>query len=291
MGRVRWGVFVWAGVSALVLAWGWRGAIAPASAVAEPGLPMPAAGRPAMRQPVPSAEPTPVDPARFGRWLDERSSLRGTELDGSWDVDGQGRFLPTLALRRRFDQLLTLVGETPVERITAFVEHDVRELAGGYAAGAVLDAWQRYLELQRHAWRTQARPGDRQALAAALAERQQVRLRILGPELAQAFFADDAAQLQALMRGEPVAPEGPTTQIDTARLDALALARLQAEDAAWAAWQRRLEAARREVQALQAAPELSALQRTQAIERLLAQRFDAQEALRVRALLHLPPPS
>jgi lipase chaperone LimK len=293
MGRVSGGLFALAGV--LALAAGWRvggppsavpsdGAVAAAPLRAEPQR------RPALH-PVPDVAVTPRDPAGFARWLNEQSSLRGTDLDGSWDIDGQGRFQPTLALRRRFDQLLTLAGETPVEQVTAFIEHDVRELAGGYAAGAVLDAWQRYLELQRHAWRSAAQPGDRTSLAAALAERQQVRRRILGPELAQAFFADDEAQLQALVQGGAPPAEAQTTRIDRTQLGPEALSRLQAEEAAWADWQRRFDSARHEIDALQAAPELSAPQRAQAIERLIAQRFGAQEAARVRALLHLPPAS
>lgn len=183
-------------------------------------------------------------------------------------------------------------GETRLEEITAFIEHDVRELVGAYPAAAVLDAWQRYLELQRYPYRSSVQLGDRASLAAALAERQQVRRRILGAELAQAFFADDEAQLQALMLpSQATQPDAHTTRIDRSRLDPQALSRLQAEEAAWADWQRRLAAARHEVEALQAAAELSTLQRTQAIDRLIAQRFDAQEAVRVRALLHLPPGS
>jgi lipase chaperone LimK len=80
-----------------------------------------------------------------------------------------------------------------------------------------------------------------------------------------------------------------TMQIDRSTLDAAALARVQQADAAWADWQRRLADAKQRIAALQAAPELSALQRSEAIERLIAQQFDASEAVRARALLHLSP--
>ncbi|MFZ5543068.1 MAG: hypothetical protein ACOZJZ_05890 [Pseudomonadota bacterium] len=281
------------GCGALLLVGGWAW-------VSSPEAPSPAPPQPeraAQRLPAPPLAPAqalagaPLPAAQFVRWLDQQSSLRGAELDGSWDVDGQGRFHPTVALRRRFDQLLTLAGETRLERITAFIEHDVRELVGADGALAVLDAWQRYLELQRYAWRTGVQGTDRAALAAALAERQQVRRRILGPALAQAFFADDEAQLQDLIRSPAAPPEAQTTAIDRNKLEPDALARLQAEEAAWADWQRRLDAARREIEALRAAPHLSAAQRDDAIARLIAQRFDAREAVRVRALLHLAPAS
>jgi lipase chaperone LimK len=276
---------------AAVAAWWWQLDGPQAAQQVQPKA-APAAGvRVAQAGPAVAPVPAGRSPAQFVRWLEEHSSLRGADLDGSWDVDGQGNFKPTIALRRRFDQLLTLSGETPIEQITAFIEHDVRELVGADAAAAVLDAWRRYLELQRYAWRTGVQLNDRSSLAAALAERQQVRRRILGVELAQAFYAEDEAQLQALIQSQPSPAPEQTLRIDRSRLDAAALARVQAEDAAWADWQRRLEAARREVQALQTAPELSALQRDEAIARLIAQRFDAKEAVRVRALLHLPPTS
>lgn len=237
---------------------------------------------------------SPRSPEAFGRWLASQSSLRGTELDGSWDIDGQGVLHPTIALRRRFDHLLTLAGEAKVEEMTGFIGQQVRELGGPAAANAVLDAWQRYLALQRHAYQTRLNPRDRQSLMNAMAERQQVRRQVLGPELAAAFFSEDEAQLQALLQRAPgaAAPELRVlgTRIDRSTLDAAALARLQKEEAAWADWQRRLALARRQVDGLKAAPELSAPQRQQAIEQVLAGLFDAKEAVRARALLQLSSP-
>ncbi|MED5621315.1 lipase chaperone [Ideonella sp. BN130291] len=286
------------GTAAVTAAWWWlapvddtrMGATAAPLAAAAPVAP-------ALLAPTPASQQAGLrGPAQFTRWLEEQSSLRGmAELDGSWDVDGQGRFQPTLALRRRFDQLLTLAGEAPVDEITAYIEHEVRDLVGAPGAAAVLDAWQRYLALQRTPLRTAANSKDRQAWLAALAEREQLRQRILGPQLTEAFFAEEQAQLQALLQAAPrdaaAVPPVHSTRIDRTRLDPAALARLQQEDAAWADWRRRLALAQREARALQAAPELSDLQRQQALERLITQQFDAQEAVRVRALLQLSPTS
>lgn len=292
----RWSAGLLTGVGVLLLAAGWASR-APVP-VARAERPLVAARIPpvAPTRPdalAPGSVPAPLtshDPARFADWMAGQSSLRGTELDGSWDVDGQGRLHPTIALRRRFDQLLTLAGEASIDEITAFIEHDVRELVGPAGAAAVLDAWQRYVALQRYAFHTPVRIGDRSSFAAALAERQPVRRRILGEQMAEAFFADEDAQLQTLINSDSTPVDGAlTTRIDPATLSADARARLQAEDAAWADWQRRLEAARRDIAALQAAPQLSPLQRDEAIARLIAQRFDVHEAVRVRALLHLPP--
>ena len=237
----------------------------------------------------PEQRDTLRDPVRFDRWVQQQSSLRGTDLDGGWDIDAQGRLHPTIALRRRFDQLLTLAGEARIEELTSYIGQDVRELAGPDAAAQVLDAWQRYIALQRHAFRG-LDPRDPQSLQAALAERQQVRRQLLGIELATAFFAEEEAQLAAsLQQRQAGAAPVQTIAIDRSALGPEALARLQKEEAAWADWERRLAATRDEVGRLQAAVELSDVQRRQQIEQLIAQRFDAKEAVRVRALLHLSP--
>lgn len=229
------------------------------------------------------------DSVAFGRWLEQHSSLRDVVLDGAWEVDADGRLNATVALRRRFDQLLSLVGEASVDDITAYIAHDVQALAGPVAAQRVLDVWHAYRALQRHAWRSEVDMRQRSTWAPALAERQRVRQQVLGTQVAAAFFAEDEAQLQALLvQGGPM-PAGPefTTAIDRSRLSPEAAGRLQQEEAAWADWERRLADARREHAALQARAELSAPQRDEAMQRYVAQRFDGAEALRVKALLGL----
>jgi lipase chaperone LimK len=232
-------------------------------------------------------------PAQFSQWLHAQSSLRGTQLDGAWDVDGHGALHPTVALRRRFDQLLTLAGEAKVDEITAFIEQQVTEEHGAAAARAVLDAWQRYVALQRHVFTERIDPADRSSLQRALAERQRVRRDVLGFDLATAFFADEEARAEAQLMAPPGSPpptDVHTAVIDRATLDPAALARLQQADAAWADWQRRLADAKQRIQTLQSAPELSDVQKREAVDRLIAQQFDTHEAVRVRALLHLPAP-
>lgn len=242
----------------------------------------------------PTAAPTlapagPHDPAAFERWMSEQSSLRGVVLDGAWDIDADGRLQATVALRRRFDQLLTLVGEASVEEISAYIEHDVREMAGANAVPPVMALWRRYLELQHHAFATNADMRDRATWAAALAERQQVRRRLLGDAVAAAFFADDEAQLQAALATSPPPAGVAYSPIDRTTLSPQAAERLRQEEVAWADWELRMAEAQREYTALQARTELSAPQRAEAMERLIVKRFDSSEAVRVRALLRLPP--
>lgn len=254
----------------------------------------------------PAAGPAPPvmrgasSPEAFASWLGEQSSLRGAALDGSWsELDAQGKLKPALALRRRFDQLLTLQGETSLEQIAAFAAHDARAALGPDGARQVMDVWSRYLALQSYEFRTRVDLRDRNSWAAALAERQPVRRNLLGNEWAQAFYADEEAQLKTLIQ-QPAASENERVAnnntnaagIDVAALPPDARQRLADEQAAWADWEKRLAQAQQEWARLRAATELSDPQRAAAIEQWIQPRFDAGEQRRVRALLQLPvPPS
>ena len=219
--------------------------------------------------------------------MSEDSSRRGADLDGAWDLDRDGRLVPTIALRRRFDQLLSLAGEASLEEMRAFVAHDVRELAGADASLQVLAVWDRYVELQRVSFQQVADMRDKNTWGAALAERQRVRQRLLGLEVAKAFFGEDEARLQGLLRASAPAPDAQEL-VDKQALSPAAAERLRQEEQAWADWERRLANARREHAALEARAELSAPQRAEWMERHIAQHFAPAEAVRVRALLQLP---
>ncbi len=238
--------------------------------------------------PNPARATGPRDAAVFERWMNEHSSLRGVELDGAWEARADGQLQPTIALRRRFDQLLSLLGEATLDELHGFIAYDVENLAGPEAAQRVLDVWQRYVMLQQHAFRSHPDMRDRRTWAAALAERQQVRRQLLGADVAAAFYADDEQQLQALIQGQPPVAPAPLQAVNRAQLAPDALERLRKEEAAWADWERRLADARRELAALNGQAQLSPLQRGEAMDRFIAQRFDSGEATRVRALLQLP---
>lgn len=233
----------------------------------------------------PSAS-APRSPEDFEHWLEEKSSLRGVSLDGAWDIDSEGRLQPTMALRRRFDQLLSLVGEATLDEITAYVEHDVTALAGHAAAQQVLDVWRRYVELQKHAFNLQVDMRDRNTWAPAQAERQQVRRRVLGEQVTRAFYAEEDAMLQAVLAAPPAATVS-FQSIDKSTLTPDAAQRLRQEEAAWADWERRLGDARREQAALQSHEEMSQAQRDEALSRYIGQRFKADELVRVHDLLQI----
>jgi lipase chaperone LimK len=258
------------------------------------------------------AAPPGADAATLSAWRRERSSLRGTELDGSWGLDAQGRLQPTLALRRRFDHLLLLRdGEAGTATLARLVRQEVEAAAGAAAAQQVLDVWQRYVDLLDMRFATRVDLARPETWGPALAERQRARRDRLGLAWAQAFYADEEAELQALINTQgrsdrsPAAPaaaapaasgvmvlglqRGGLGPEQRAALSPEQRERLQAVEAEQAQWTGRLDEARREVDALRVAAHLSAPQRREAIEAWLAQHFDAQEQVRVRALLELPP--
>lgn len=255
------------------------GAGATDRAPAEPPVPVPGTVAVAVAT-SPSAPVAPPRPA----------SLQGTEADGAWRADAQGRLVVDRALRRRLDYALSALGEQTAEAIGAqWLAVAQRELPSG-AFQELQALWQRYLQLQQHPWQRVVLPADTRSWRPALEERQSVRRLLLGRAAADAFYGDEERLLwqqilalesgsQAVQVAEAPPPEHPQ-----------AAERVAAVEAAWADWGRRLDAARAEQARLRAAPELSAPQRDEALARWLARHFDAQEQRRVRALLGLPVP-
>lgn len=222
----------------------------------------------------------------FGRWMAERSALRGTALDGGWGLDAQGQVRPSLALRRRFDHLLQLQGQAPLPRLSAWLAQRARQELSEADVQQVMSVWQAYLGLLASAGPV-PHPGDGSALAAALDAEAQRRRAWLGLAWAEAFFGEDEAAWRQRQAQGP-APAEPL--IDRSRLSPEAAQRLAEEEAEQARWSRRLAEARAELQRLRQAPELSDPQRDEAIARLLNERFaPGGERLRARALMGLPP--
>jgi lipase chaperone LimK len=234
----------------------------------------------------------------------EHGSLRDSALDGDWGRWAEGQLLPSRSLRQRFDYLLTALGEADVAQLRHWIEQDVTAQMSADAARQVLAVWDRYIALQQHRFRHQPKVADPSTWQAALGERSQIRQQLLGRDWAQAFYAEEEANLAqhleqrtaaAPLRSEPeaatllaAAPGADAQQLHAQRVQQFgpeAADRLHAEDQAWADWERRLGAARQAIEALAAAPELSAPQRQQAQEQQLAQHFSGTELTRARALL------
>jgi lipase chaperone LimK len=234
-------------------------------------------------------------------WL-SRTSLAGTQADGDWGVDAQGQLRASRALRQRFDYFLSLIGELNVSELRALVQREALSSLTPTTTAQVMAMWDRYVQLQQHHWRTQVDLRAPQSWSAALAERQQVRRELLGPDWAYAFYADEERQLQEMLtglnangqigsaNGMPAhRPQASLTHESgqTQAIHPQAAEREAQWQAQWQQWQQRLDAARAQVQALQAAPELSAPQRQLAIEHYLQAQFAGSDLTRARALLGL----
>ncbi|MBX3623305.1 MAG: hypothetical protein KF891_25325 [Rhizobacter sp.] len=309
----------WAAPLAAAVAWAAISWLAPADAPG-PGAPAPVYtdwqfNPYAKGAPLPAVQHN-ADAARAAEAAHERvqqviahGSLRDTDADGDWGRWAGGQLQPSFSLRQRFDYLLTTLGEATPADLRQWVDEEVTAQKGAAAARQVLAVWDRYIALQQHAFRLQANPADPASWQPALAERVSVRQQILGRDWAQAFYAEEEKALLAHAeamsspagRDDKTPPEGDVMALLTAPADAAlaeqvqarrvqqlgpeAAERLRAEDAAWADWERRLQAARLRLQAIVVAPELSAPQRRQAQDDALAQAFSGQELVRARALL------
>jgi lipase chaperone LimK len=196
-------------------------------------------------------------------------SLRGSELDGAWVLPPRGRLQTEPALRRRFDHLLTAVGECGLPEIRRFIEREVTRDQGAAATTQVLAAWDEHLVA------LQGRPGAN----AQAAE--------------NAYPAQEAPATRSLRRPAPLprsllAPDEPGTAEElralhaqrVERFGADAAQRLRREDEARWDWSRRMAEARAELKNLSAPAQQEAA---------LARRFSGTERLRARALLGLSP--
>ena len=321
---------LWTGAALLLcggLWWAWAAQAPGAQAAVRPGPAVTPGSTAAGAQPVPpdavaALQPDPTrtlrSVARVRQALFEQGSLRGVQPDGGFRLDAQGRLMPDRAVRRRFDQLLTTLGEASIEELGALLQQQARtELGSEDGAAQVMAVWERYLQLQRQlapAGGTSS-PPTADSLTLALQERARQRRLVLGNDWAEAFYGDEEAALQARLSSEAEAAASPAPGRDSqattlpsvarapqpgedlaalqrqreATLGPEAAARLQALDQAQAAWAQKVTEARSQVTRLQGAAELSAVQRQQAIDQLIESRFAPQDRLRARAVLGLAP--
>jgi lipase chaperone LimK len=191
-------------------------------------------------------------------------SLRGSDLDGDWGVWRQGSLQSDTALRRRFDHLLTAVGELDLRELRRWIAREVLREHGAAAVSQVLSAWDEHLALR------QGKPTPHQEAAGnpapptppARRAAEPLPRALLLPELPLGIEQQQAVQAQRVQQFGAEAAE-----------------RLRLEDAARSAWAQRLAEARAQLQVLSGA----------AREGYLAQHFSGAERLRARTLLGFPP--
>lgn len=116
-------------------------------------------------------------------------SLQGAEADGAvgWNPDGTLRL--DRGLRRRFDFLLAGLGELTLAQVRARLERDVASVAPADRAARVMEAFDRYVAYLGGVG--QLRGGQGSLGESRLSELHALRVRVLGPQMARAFFEED----------------------------------------------------------------------------------------------------
>ena len=208
---------------------------------------------------------SPPAAAQGGRTVDQvrsTGSLRGADLDGGWVV---ARLQTDPALTRRFDHLITALGEVDATEIRRWIGAEVMRQHGAATAAQVLLAWDEHLA------RLQNKPTPGQEAGNTYPTNPPQKPPRTPPAVPRSVLLPEASasaeQLQAVHAQR------------VERFGAEAAERLRAEDAARWAWQHRLAQARTQLQSLPSAEH----------EAYLKRQFSGSELLRARTLLGLPP--
>lgn len=139
----------------------------------------------------------------------DRSSLRGTEVDGGASFDASGELVLDLALRRLFDYHLSLIGERDLLQI--------RQLLADYLLGrfdprktaSVLGYFDRYAAyLQRLG---ESKIGESADPQQRLADAMALRRQMLGDAMATAFFAEEEALAALTLKRMDIAGDATLT--------------------------------------------------------------------------------
>lgn len=145
------------------------------------------------------------------------ASLADTEIDGAVELDANGQLLPSLSLRRLFDQVLSSVGELSIEQIRQLLADRLDQLTTADGKRQALAAFERYLRYLQSVDAAAARLNElpfRERLSAL----SDLRRQLLGSEMADAFFADEESyQRYTLDRRELAEQTGLTAEERTAR--------------------------------------------------------------------------
>ncbi|MBA1275127.1 lipase secretion chaperone [Stutzerimonas azotifigens] len=123
-------------------------------------------------------------------------SLRGTRVDGGFEVDVAGNLVIREEIRRLFDYFLSTIGEEPlhssVERLRQHIDQSLTQPARGQAMRLLaqyLDYKRQLIELERQ----HPQVGDLAGMQRRLAAVQALRATLFSSEAHQAFFGFEEA--------------------------------------------------------------------------------------------------
>ncbi len=146
----------------------------------------------------------------------EQSSLRGTEVDGGVLLNADGQVQLDTGMRRLFDYYLSLIGERDLIQIRVLLKD---HLLGKYSPAnvdVVLQYFDRYTDYLHALTNLKigsiVKPEDR------LQEVTALRKKMLGDELATAFFTDEEALAALTLKRMTIANDKNLSAEDKARL-------------------------------------------------------------------------
>ena len=146
----------------------------------------------------------------------DTSSLRGTEIDGEVTLDGNGRVVLDIGLRRLFDYYLSLVGERDIVQIRTMLKAHLLTRYSSANADSVLLYFDRYSDYLNALTDLQigniAKPEDR------LQKVTELRKKILGAEMALAFFSEEEALASLTLKRMAIAENKNLSADEKARL-------------------------------------------------------------------------
>lgn len=237
--------------------------------------------------------------------LFKEGSFAGTRPPSEWCVSTDLQLKACEDLRGLFEYYILGLGEVTIQEIRLLIDDEARRAYGDKLAAEIMAIFDKYWQIRTYDWKNKFIQGDRSTWLPVFEEQKTVRRQILGAEWAEAFFADDEkhfkeyyAQLESGLPppphpGEPVPQMEPGKDPAAVRAERVArygeeaATRLDAVDAQWADWDRRLAAARTEWTRLQGQNNLSDTQKQDEMQRYVNTHFQDKDQLRVRALLKL----
>lgn len=144
------------------------------------------------------------------------SSLRGTEIDGEILLDASGRVVLDIGLRRLFDYYLSLVGERDIVQIRTMLKAHLLAKYSPVNTNSVLLYFDRYTDylnaLSDLNIGNIARPEER------LQRVTDLRKKILGAEMASAFFSEEEALAALTLKRMAIAEDKNLSADEKARL-------------------------------------------------------------------------
>lgn len=143
-------------------------------------------------------------------WLSDQSSLRGTQIGGSYPIDANGDLIAHISIRHRFDYFMTLLGELSYAQLIALIEDDIKQSLQDPARSQALSLLGNY-QAYKYALKslddefssTQVISTDRDAIINRQISMYQaidmLRYDYFEPEYRVAFFEQDIKSEQALI--------------------------------------------------------------------------------------------